>query len=1150
MTDAIVASSRGRTYPMPGTVSAEARRGLDWAHGRSDVSKHSVELARTLVAGGALTQEYVARLGGNALRGPGWKPGEEGYPSLERIEWACRGGDAGAKWSEKIIASAAEAEAKAMDALLSSMGYDESYVYLGLLDDFDSDIIRSVLRASADFRTLHRWDGLGWKQIKKTVIRHKDLVELDRDLLGFTASALRDGDGVLLSYADPITFLPLTPLLASIDEPLMTQEEEFIYAIVDATDTSAVLDVIKIAPGPKVFIRENASWVISQETLDQFMGPNPPPIVELDGAMLDMVLEQVDAEAIGATADQLMEDAEASSEIPEDDAATDAEEIPSDLEEDPLVAAGGGVSGKPRAYDEKAHKRDAFGRFAQKPKASMNSDYLTDAEKAEIRDYIVNGKKGTRFQKYADERTKGKSGGSSKSSSKGKSAAKKRAEQEARRLAAKREAQKSRMSQLNDDYKTEQMNYERDELRAEAAEMQRRQKFEAEVRKLGDALAGNPDAEPQLLAKYQELLAKEQVARRLFNDQRATRRLAWRRRALWHRKRIHNASLRASAAFQEDIAFIEALERIPLLAAGGADRNRGNAETLRRYWLHGKGALKIRWGTKGDWRRCVAHLTKYLGPRAKGYCSLRHKEATGMWTSDKAHRKGVDSVVGSAAAITHAGLAVQALDTGRVLMLQRAMDEDDPAAGMWEFPGGGIDEDQPYDAAVREWSEETGSALPQGELVGSWIAPNAIYQGFVYRIAREDLVNVNVSHEDRDEINPDDPKGKEPEVVAWFDVDDLIGMPSLRPEVLDTDWRLFLRSVTAGARRVRTPEGAEHFDQSIGDIIRPDLPGDGVVARLVAPTAMQPTTREAANAVRVNRNVKHNEKIGAIPPGWTDLHLNANWDDPHATILVSGRDKTGKLQALYTDYHKRSASAEKFARLARVLDGVDSLDAALAEDLRGDDLVALVVGIIRATGMRVSSTKKKDATVFGATTLKREHVRIENGLAIFDFVGKANKRNVYTTDEPQVVERLRQLLEETADGEFLFPSVSSDDTISYIRRHTGVDDAKNHDLRTLKANILAYKAIRDMEPPKTQKEYRTRRNQVGDEVAAAINDTRTVALTDYISDVLFHRWELAIREQGLAASGYSASDLEALKEYVADFADAKGFKIAPAEDDD
>jgi len=76
-------------------------------------------------------------------------------------------------------------------------------------------------------------------------------------------------------------------------------------------------------------------------------------------------------------------------------------------------------------------------------------------------------------------------------------------------------------------------------------------------------------------------------------------------------------------------------EFLALIAAGGLDRNRGNAEELRQYWTRGKGALKIRWGTPGDWTRCVRHLSKYMGPRAKGYCQLRHKEVTGVYTGSR-----------------------------------------------------------------------------------------------------------------------------------------------------------------------------------------------------------------------------------------------------------------------------------------------------------------------------------------------------------------------------------------------------------------------------------------------------------------------------------------------------------------------------------
>ena len=76
-----------------------------------------------------------------------------------------------------------------------------------------------------------------------------------------------------------------------------------------------------------------------------------------------------------------------------------------------------------------------------------------------------------------------------------------------------------------------------------------------------------------------------------------------------------------------------------LTAASATAKGLRGARKLKRYWTVGKGGAKIRWGTGGDWTRCVRQLGKYLGPRAKGYCALRHKEMTGLWTGDKKHRQ-------------------------------------------------------------------------------------------------------------------------------------------------------------------------------------------------------------------------------------------------------------------------------------------------------------------------------------------------------------------------------------------------------------------------------------------------------------------------------------------------------------------------------
>ena len=67
----------------------------------------------------------------------------------------------------------------------------------------------------------------------------------------------------------------------------------------------------------------------------------------------------------------------------------------------------------------------------------------------------------------------------------------------------------------------------------------------------------------------------------------------------------------------------------------------GNAAQLKRYWLTGRGAAKIRWNTSGDFSRCVRQLTPHLDGNtefAKRYCAELHRSATGMWPGDRRNK--------------------------------------------------------------------------------------------------------------------------------------------------------------------------------------------------------------------------------------------------------------------------------------------------------------------------------------------------------------------------------------------------------------------------------------------------------------------------------------------------------------------------------
>lgn len=139
----------------------------------------------------------------------------------------------------------------------------------------------------------------------------------------------------------------------------------------------------------------------------------------------------------------------------------------------------------------------------------------------------------------------------------------------------------------------------------------------------------------------------------------------------------------------------------------------------------------------------------------------------------------VDAAFTPRPVVVAAGLAVRAADTGRVLMLQRAHGDDDPNAGLWEFPGGCLEAgEDPREGAVREWQEEVGLMLPAGSRkVSEWTGTSGVYRGFVVEVPSEDAIVLD----ERNEV--DNPDGDRFEAAAWMDPDHLSRNPAVRPEL-------------------------------------------------------------------------------------------------------------------------------------------------------------------------------------------------------------------------------------------------------------------------------------------------------------------------------------------------------------------------------
>jgi 8-oxo-dGTP pyrophosphatase MutT (NUDIX family) len=173
-----------------------------------------------------------------------------------------------------------------------------------------------------------------------------------------------------------------------------------------------------------------------------------------------------------------------------------------------------------------------------------------------------------------------------------------------------------------------------------------------------------------------------------------------------------------------------------------------------------------------------------------------------------------------------AGVALHSLDTGRVLFIQRALLDGEAAGGLWEIPGGKLDPGEtPWDAAQREFAEETGHPLPAGsEPQATWLSPDGVYQGFLVCCGGEEACPMDQTDPGSRRVrNPDNPEGQNyTESMAWMDPAHLDRGPRLlRPEMrTGTPWAM-LKNPPKGSQMTAAPTADELMASLVASLAQP-----------------------------------------------------------------------------------------------------------------------------------------------------------------------------------------------------------------------------------------------------------------------------------------------------------------------------------------
>jgi hypothetical protein len=125
-------------------------------------------------------------------------------------------------------------------------------------------------------------------------------------------------------------------------------------------------------------------------------------------------------------------------------------------------------------------------------------------------------------------------------------------------------------------------------------------------------------------------------------------------------------------------------------------------------WFNNGADGQIDWGSPGDWEQCVSVASDHMDEdQARGFCQLRHIDATGMTTSEHAHQEGKRKYspdqprdhgrFASGGGVQTADLADQA----RVLNYGESLDaESDLAQAIYARTGGTVYDQADHDLIV------------------------------------------------------------------------------------------------------------------------------------------------------------------------------------------------------------------------------------------------------------------------------------------------------------------------------------------------------------------------------------------------------------------------------------------------------------------
>lgn len=255
------------------------------------------------------------------------------------------------------------------------------------------------------------------------------------------------------------------------------------------------------------------------------------------------------------------------------------------------------------------------------------------------------------------------------------------------------------------------------------------------------------------------------------------------------------------------------------------------------------------------------------------------------------------------------------------------------------------------------------------------------------------------------------------------------------------------------------------------------------------------------------------QKLG-IPPAWTNVWISP---DPNSHLQVSGRDAKFRKQYLY---HERWSALRNETKFERMISFAQSLPLIRKQvelhlalpGLPREKVLATIIKLLETTAIRVGNEEyAKTNQSFGLTTLRNQHVKIEQGTLQFRFRGKSgvfHKIELHDRHLARIVKKCQEL-----PGQELFQYISEDqelhridssDVNQYLHQIAG-EEFTAKDFRTWTGTLYAAITLHSLE--EGEKPSKRGFSQIVKQVAQRLGNTPSVCRKYYIHPVILKRYE-------------------------------------------